>query len=68
MAKLLPSETLKNIRVKQIKSTIGLTQKQISSVRGLGLKKIGSEVTIANTKENRGMVNAVRFLLQVEEA
>ena len=68
MAKLLPSETLKNIRVKQIKSTIGLTQKQISSVRGLGLKKIGSEVTLANTRENRGMVNAVRFLLHVEEA
>ena len=68
MSKLLPSSTLKNIKVTLIKSTIGLTAKQISSVKGLGLRKIGSEVVIANSRENRGMVNAVRFLLHVEEA
>lgn len=68
MSKLLPSESAKQIKVKQIKSTIGLTKKQIATAKGLGLRKIGSEVVVANSPENRGMVNAVRFLLHVEEA
>jgi large subunit ribosomal protein L30 len=68
MSKLLPSVSAKQIKVELVKSVIGTTEKQQASVRGLGLRKIGSTVTIPNTPENRGMVNAVIFLLKVEEA
>ena len=68
MSKLLPSVSAKKIKVELVKSVIGTTEKQQASVRGLGLRKIGSVVTIPNTPENRGMVNAVIFLLKVEEA
>ncbi|MEE3002754.1 MAG: 50S ribosomal protein L30 [Pseudomonadota bacterium] len=57
---------MQSLKVKLIKSTNGLTAKQKSSVKGLGLRKINSEVTVANTPENRGMVNKVIFLLSVE--
>jgi len=68
MSKLLPSVSAKLIKVELVKSIIGTTEKQRASVRGLGLRKIGSSVTVPNTPENRGMVNAVIFLLKVEEA
>ena len=66
MSKLLPATSMQSLKVKLIKSTNGLTAKQKSSVKGLGLRKINSEVTVANTPENRGMVNKVIFLLSVE--
>ena len=68
MSKLLPSETVESLKIKLVKSTIGSTKKQQASAIGLGLRKLGSEVTVANTQENRGMANAIRFLLRVEEA
>ena len=66
MSKLLPDTGFKSIRVELLKSTIRLTQKQISTVRGLGLKKIGDVKIVANTPENRGMINAMAFLFKLE--
>ena len=66
MSKLLPATSMQSLKVKLVKSTNGLTAKQKSSVKGLGLRKINSEVTVANTPENRGMVNKIIFLLSVE--
>jgi len=37
-------------------------------VRGLGLRRIGHTVTVADTPENRGMINKVSYMLRVEEA
>ena len=68
MSKLLPSEAVKKLKIKLIKSIIGSTKKQQASVKGLGLRRLGSEVIVANNQENRGMANAIRFLLHVEEA
>ncbi|MBT4884798.1 MAG: 50S ribosomal protein L30 [Legionellales bacterium] len=68
MSKLLPSEAVKKLKIKLIKSTIGSTKKQQASVKGLGLRRLGSEVIVTNNQENRGMANAIRFLLHVEEA
>ena len=68
MSKLLPSEAVKKLKIKLIKSTIGSTKKQQASVKGLGLRRLGSEVIVTNNQENRGMANAIRFLLRVEEA
>jgi large subunit ribosomal protein L30 len=53
------------IRVKQIGSTIGCTDKQRASVRGLGLRRLHHVVERKDTPENRGMVNAVPHLVAI---
>ena len=68
MHKLLPSKSVKKLTLTLVKSVISCTERQKASVRGLGLRKTGSSVTVVNTPENRGMINAVFFLLKVEEA
>ena len=58
----------KFITVKQIKSLVGSKRNQRLSLKGLGLKKINHEVKIKNTKENLGMINKCRHLVEVNEA
>jgi large subunit ribosomal protein L30 len=55
------------LRVRQTASEIGQVDYQRRVVRGLGLRGIGSEVTVANTPSFRGMVKKVLHLLHVEE-
>ena len=57
----------KQLKVKLIKSLIGRLQNHIHCVHGLGLRKINQEVVVADTPENRGMINHAYYLLQVEE-
>ncbi len=37
----------------------------LQSVRGLGLSKLGQEVSVKDTPENRGMINKAIHLLEV---
>ena len=55
------------LRVTQIKSKIGGTQGQRDTLRSLGLRRIGDVVVKADRPEIRGMVQAVRHLVAVEE-
>lgn len=55
----------KSFRVKLKRSTIGKTQKQIDAVRCLGLKKIGSEVVVADNPAMRGQIRKVQHLVDV---
>ena len=55
--------TTKN--VKQTRSLIGSTKKQISSMKGLGLRRINHEVTLADTPEIRGMIKVVRHMVDI---
>lgn len=50
------------------KSLIGRIEKHKACVRGLGLRKINHTVEVEDTPSNRGMINKVSYLLQVEEA
>lgn len=43
------------------------TARHKACVAGLGLRRIGHTVTLADTPEIRGMVNKVSYLLTVEE-
>ncbi|KAA0021530.1 50S ribosomal protein L30 [Antrihabitans cavernicola] len=56
-----------DIRVTQIKSTIGTKQNQRDSLRTLGLRKIRQSVVREDNAQNRGLVNVVRHLVTVEE-
>ncbi|HLP45993.1 MAG TPA: 50S ribosomal protein L30 [Candidatus Kapabacteria bacterium] len=55
------------IKIKLKKSLAGRTEKQRAVVKGLGLRKIDSEVIREKRPEILGMVQKVYFLLQVTD-
>ena len=55
----------KKVTVKQIKSLIGKTSKQKSSIKGLGLKRINHKVVLDNTPEVQGMIKVVKHMIEV---
>ena len=56
----------KTITVTLLKSTIGRLEAHKACVRGLGLKRRHHTVTVIDTPSNRGMINKVIYMLQVE--
>ena len=55
------------IKVTQTRSEIGGPQSQRSTLRGLGLKRIGDTVVKEDRPEIRGMIRAVAHLVTFEE-
>ncbi len=55
------------IKIALRKSLIGRTEKQRRVIKGLGLRKINSEVIKEKSPEILGMVNKVDFMLEVTE-
>jgi large subunit ribosomal protein L30 len=58
----------KSIKVTLIKSMYGQLASIRNSARGLGLRRIGHSVMVADTPSNRGMINAASHMLKVETA
>jgi len=58
----------KYIKVTLIKSLNKRLENHKACARGLGLRRIRHTVSVLDTPENRGMINKVSYLLQVEEA
>jgi large subunit ribosomal protein L30 len=56
-----------NLQIKQLKSVIGQTSQTRERMRGLGLRGVGSTVTVANTPSFRGAVKKVMHLITVVE-
>jgi large subunit ribosomal protein L30 len=56
-----------SLRVTQVKSTISHIARNRATIRALGLRGIGSTVTVPDNDAVRGMVRQVRFLVTVEE-
>lgn len=57
----------KKLRVTLVKSKFGRKPGHKECVRGLGLRKIRHTVEVEDTSCNRGMINKVIYLLNVEE-
>jgi large subunit ribosomal protein L30 len=57
-----------SIKVTLIKSMYGQLASIRNSARGLGLRRIGHSVVVADTPSNRGMINAASHMLKVESA
>jgi large subunit ribosomal protein L30 len=55
------------LRVTLVRSLVSHTARTRSTVRALGLHRIGQTVEVDDTPEMRGMTRAVRFLLTTEE-
>ena len=58
----------KLIKVTLTKSLFGQLASIRNSARGLGLRRIGHSVVVADTPSNRGMINAASHMLKVERA
>ena len=58
----------KTVKVTLVRSKFGRKPGHRACVEGLGLRRIHHSVNVIDTPENRGMINAVRYLLKVEEA
>lgn len=65
-AKSAKATTSDTIKITLVKSLIGRLEAHKASARGLGLTKIRQTVEVANTVENRGMINAISYLLKCE--
>lgn len=55
------------IKIKQIKSNIGVPKDQKSTLVALGLRKISQVVEVEDTPSNRGMIRKVHHLVTVVE-
>jgi large subunit ribosomal protein L30 len=58
---------LARLRLTQVKSTIGQSQRHRGTMRALGLTRIGRTVEHEQTPALAGAIRKVRHLLKVEE-
>lgn len=56
---------MKYVLVKMIHSAIGRTKDQHATLVGLGLRKIGQERWLQNSREVKGMINKIPHLVKV---
>ncbi len=56
-----------NVKITQVKSTIGAKQNMKDTLRSLGLRKIGQSVVREDIDTVRGAILTVRHLVTVEE-
>ena len=57
----------KKVKVTLTKSINGRLKAHQACVRGLGIRRMHQTVEVTDTPENRGMINKVSYLLNVEE-
>lgn len=55
------------VTITLVKSPIGRLPDHRACLSGLGLRRVHQTVSVENTACNRGMINAVSYMLKVEE-
>jgi large subunit ribosomal protein L30 len=55
------------LSVTQRRSKNGANQKQLDTLRSLGLRRIGQTVEVEDCAQARGMLHAVRHLVEIKE-
>jgi len=65
--KKVASKAGKALRVTLTRSKNGRLASHKACVAGLGLRKMHQTVEVVDTPENRGMINKVQYMLNVEE-
>lgn len=58
---------MSDLTVVQRRSSNGANQKQLDTLRSLGLRRIGHAVQVKDSPQSRGMLHAVRHLVEVQE-
>ena len=64
--KQAPKAAGRRVTITLRKSPIGFDRKQARVGQGIGLRRIGHSVELADTPETRGMIHKVRHLVTVE--
>lgn len=59
---------IKRLSVTLVRSRHGRLASHKACVAGLGLRRMHQTVEVIDTPENRGMINKVQYMLNVEEA
>ncbi|MBM45434.1 MAG: 50S ribosomal protein L30 [Acidimicrobiaceae bacterium] len=59
---------MSDLKVKQVRSSIGTKPKHRGTLRALGLGRIGKTNTLPDRPEIRGMIHKVAHLIDVEES
>ena len=54
------------VKIKLIRGLSGRIPKHRQCIRGLGLRRIGDEVSLEDTPSVRGMINKVNYMLNIE--
>ncbi len=57
----------KELKITLIKSLIGRLKSHKACARGLGLLRTHHTVMVQDTPENRGMINRISYMLNIEE-
>ncbi|MGH7907584.1 MAG: 50S ribosomal protein L30 [Candidatus Binataceae bacterium] len=55
------------IKVKLVRSPIGTTRRVRETVRGLGLRRVGSERELKRTPAVEGMIRRVSHLVEIKD-
>ena len=58
---------MSTLTVTQTRSRNGSDQRQLATLRSLGLRRIGHTVAVKDSPQARGMLHAVRHLIKVTE-
>ena len=58
----------RSVKVTLVKSVHGQLHRHRATAQGLGLRRMHQTVVVADTPENRGMINASRHLFRVDES
>jgi large subunit ribosomal protein L30 len=60
-------ESFKKVKITLVRSKSGRLASHKACVAGLGLRRMHQTVEVIDTPENRGMINKVQYLLNIEE-
>lgn len=58
---------MKKFKVKLVRSINGRLENHKACARGLGLRRLNQVVEVEDTPSNRGMINKIAYLLEIEE-
>jgi large subunit ribosomal protein L30 len=58
----------KTVKLTLLKSRFGRIPGHAQCASGLGLRRRHQTVVVNDTPENRGMIDKIRYMLQIEEA
>ena len=57
----------KTMTIKLIKSGIGRMKRHKLCIKGLGFKKLNQTVTVIDTPSNRGLVNKISDMIEIQD-
>ena len=57
----------KTMTLKLVKSGIGRMKRKKLCIKGLGFKKLNQTVTVLDTPSNRGLVNKISDIIEIQD-